>query len=83
MAFLGEYDVEDSMRATACLIHVGGSHSPAETDNMFPSVCESVCFTTTVLVWFLVVENGQCFINILKSESGESVHSLKSMNFSL
>lgn len=30
VAFLGEYDVEDGVRATACLIHVGGSHSPAQ-----------------------------------------------------
>lgn len=33
VAFLSEYDVEDGMRATACLIHVGGSHSPVQTGN--------------------------------------------------
>lgn len=37
-AFLSEYDVKDSMRATACLIHVGGSHSPVEKVNTFLSV---------------------------------------------
>lgn len=43
VAFLSEYDVKDSMRATACLVHVGGSHSPVETVNTFLSVCAESC----------------------------------------
>lgn len=38
VAFLSEDDVEHGVRATARLIHVGGSHSPAQTVNTFPSV---------------------------------------------
>lgn len=38
-AFLRKYDVKDGMRATACLIHVGGSHSPVQTGNTLLSVC--------------------------------------------
>lgn len=43
VAFLSEYDVKDGMRATACLIHVGGSHSPVETVDTFLSVCAASC----------------------------------------
>lgn len=43
VSFLSEYDVKDSMRATACLIHVGGSHSSAETISTFLSVCVASC----------------------------------------
>lgn len=32
MAPLGEDDVEDSMRPAACLVHVGGGHSPARQE---------------------------------------------------
>lgn len=34
-AFLSEDDVKDGVWATACLIHVGGSHSPAQTDSEY------------------------------------------------
>lgn len=35
VAFLRENDVEHGVRAAACLIHVGGSHSPADTEITF------------------------------------------------
>lgn len=38
VAFLSEDDVEHSMWAAARLIHVGGSHSPAQTVNTLPSL---------------------------------------------
>lgn len=43
-AFLSEYDVEDGVRAAACLVHVGGSHSPAhtvKTCHQFVQQCDS------------------------------------------
>lgn len=64
VTFLSEYDVEDSMRATACLIHVGGSHSPAETVNTFISLCGKLfvcpCVSATrgrVLLWVFELTN--------------------------
>lgn len=40
VAFLCEDDVEDGVRATARLVHVGGSHSPAQTaDTSYQWVC--------------------------------------------
>lgn len=47
VAFLSEYDVEDGMRATACLIHVGGGHSPVQTGNTLLSVCTDKMFSLT------------------------------------
>lgn len=34
MPFLGENNIEDSMRTTASFIHVGGSHCPIEQEQM-------------------------------------------------
>lgn len=42
MAFLSEYNVKDSMRAAACLIHVGGSYSPVDSEYIFISLCSKL-----------------------------------------
>lgn len=45
--FLSEYDVKDGVRAAACLVHVGGSHSPAHTVKTFLLVCLDESLTVT------------------------------------
>ena len=69
-AFLSEDDVKDGVRAAACLVHVGGCHSPVQSTHFYQIVWHAVCLPHNYLPnkedLVMYVQNDQSLILIQK-----------------